>query len=112
MEVRATVKFVKMSPRKIRLVVDAVRGMPANQAIAMLRHMPQKAAFEVGKAVKSALANAETNYNLSPDDMFVSRISADEGPTQKRYRPRSRGRVSPILRRSSHISVVLDEQGQ
>ncbi len=112
MEVRATAKYIKISPRKVRLVVNAVRGMPVNDAMAMLQHMPQKAAVEVGKVVKSAVANAENNYNLDPDDLFVASISADEGPTQKRYRPRSRGRVSPILKRSSHINVVLDETGQ
>jgi large subunit ribosomal protein L22 len=112
MEVRANVKHVKISPRKVRLVVDTVRGMPAGEAIVLLRHMPQKAAFEVGKMLKSALANAENNYNLSPDTMYVARIAATEGPTTKRFRPRSRGRVSPILHRSSHINVVLDEIGQ
>lgn len=112
MEVRATAKYIKISSRKVRLVVDLVRGLPVEEAMSLLQHMPQRAAVEVNKAVKSAVANAENNYNLSPEDLFVSRISADEGPTQKRYRPRSRGRVSPILKRSSHISVVLDELGQ
>ncbi|MCL5026594.1 MAG: 50S ribosomal protein L22 [Chloroflexi bacterium] len=112
MEVRATAKYIKISSRKVRLVVDLVRGLPVEEAMSLLQHMPQRAAVEVNKAVKSAVANAENNYNLSFRPLFVSRISADEGPTQKRYRPRSRGRVSPILKRSSHISVVLDELGQ
>ncbi len=112
MEVRATAKYIKISPRKVRLVVNLVRGLPAIQAMDMLQHMPQRAAVEVGKVVKSAVANAENNYNLDPEDLFISLITADEGPTQKRFRPRSRGRVSPILKRSSHISVVLDELGQ
>ena len=110
MEVKATAKYVRMSPRKVRLVVGAVRGKPVNEALATLDFLPNAAARAVAKVVKSAAANAENNYQLSPDDLYITRIYADEGPTLKRFRPRARGRVSPILKRSSHITVVVGEK--
>lgn len=108
--VRATAKYIRISPRKVRLVVDAVRGKRVNDALAMLRFMPQKSAREVYKVIQSAAANAENNYGLDPEDLYVSRIYADEGPTLKRYRPRAHGRVSPLLKRSSHITAVVSER--
>ncbi len=110
MEVTATSKYIRISPRKVRLVVDTVRGKPVEQAIAMLRFMPQKAAKEVGKTVASALANAENNYTLDAEDLYVARIAADKGPTLKRSRPRAHGRVSPLLSRSTNITVVLSDR--
>ncbi len=110
MEVRAVAKYVRMSPRKVRLVVDAVRGKPVTEAEAMLRFMPQIAAKAVGKVVHSALANAENNYMLDAEDLYIARIAADSGPTLKRFRPRAHGRVSPLLKRSTNITVVLDEK--
>ncbi|MGQ9674888.1 MAG: 50S ribosomal protein L22 [Chloroflexota bacterium] len=110
MEVKATAKYVRMSPRKVRLVVGAVRGKPVNEALATLDFLPNAAARAVAKVVKSAAANAENNYQLSPDELYITRIYADEGPTLKRFRPRARGRVSPILKRSSHITVVVGEK--
>ena len=110
MEVRSTAKYIRLSPRKIRLIVDAVRGKPANHALAVLELMPQRAAREVWKVVKSAVANAENNHELDPVDLYIKRIYADGGPTLKRFRPRAHGRASPILHRSSHITVVVDER--
>lgn len=110
MQVSATAKYIRVSPRKVRLVVDAIRGKPVAEALAVLQYLPQQAAKEVAKVVKSAAANAENNYNLSPEDLYVSAVSANEGPTLKRFRPRAHGRVSPILKRSSHITVVIGEK--
>jgi large subunit ribosomal protein L22 len=110
MEVKAVAKYIRTSPRKVRLVVDLVRGRPVVEALALLRFMPQAAAQDVAKVVKSAVANAEQNKHMAAEDLFISRIMADEGPTLKRFRPRSHGRSSPILKRSSHITVVVDEK--
>ena len=110
MEVRAVAKYIHTSPRKVRLVVDLVRGRPVNEALSLLRFMPQSAAQDVAKVVKSAVANAEQNKHLSAEDLYISRIVADEGPTMKRFRARAHGRASPILKRSTHITVVVDEK--
>ncbi len=110
MEVRATAKYIRTSPQKVCLVVDAIRGKGASEAMAMLRFMPQGAAKDVYKVVKSAVANAENNFNLSPEDLYVAVATADEGPVIKRFRPRAHGRVSPVLKRSSHITVVVGEK--
>jgi large subunit ribosomal protein L22 len=110
METRAIAKYIHTSSRKVRLVVDLVRGRPVTEALTMLRFMPQAAAQEVAKVVKSAVANAEQNNHMSAEDLYIVRITADEGPTMKRFRPRAHGRSSPILKRSTHISVVVDEK--
>jgi large subunit ribosomal protein L22 len=99
-----------MSPRKVRLVVDLVRGKPVNEALALLRFTPKSAAVVLEKLVRSAVANAENNYTLDAEDLYIARIAADTGPTQKRFRPRAHGRVSPLLKRSTNITVVLDER--
>lgn len=111
MESSATEKYVRMSPRKVRLIADAVRGKPVRDALAMLRLMPQVSAKAVHKAVTSALANAENNQALDADDLLVAKITADDGPTLKRFRPRAHGRVSPLLKRSTNLTVVLAEKG-
>ncbi|NOZ49554.1 MAG: 50S ribosomal protein L22 [Chloroflexi bacterium] len=108
--VRAQRKYVGISAQKVRLIIDLVRGMRAMDAIDMLSHMTQAAAQEVHKVVKSAIANAEENESMAPEDMWIQAIYADEGPTAKRFRPGARGRVKPVLRRSSHITVVLEER--
>lgn len=110
MEVRATSKYIRMSPRKVRLVVDSIRGKPVAQAMAQLRFMPQAAALPVYQTLHSAVANAENNYALDPADLYVRAIVADKGPTLKRGRPKSRGRYGPVLKRSSHITVVVGEK--
>jgi len=99
-----------MSPRKARLVADAIRGKPVEQALALLAVMPQSAAKVVDKAVRSAMASAENNYMLETDELRVSSISAEVGPTLKRHRPRAHGRVSPLLKRSTHVTVVLSDK--
>lgn len=109
-EVRAVTKYVRMSPHKVRLVVDLVRGRDVNEALTILRFTPKAAARVVAKTIASAAANAEENYGLSASDLYVAQIMADEGPTLKRGRPGARGRFKPILKRSSHITVVLSEK--
>ena len=108
--VRAITRFVPMSPRKVRLVVDTVRGLGANDALAVLKFMPKAAAEPVSKAIRSAIANAEENQGWTRDDLYVSEIKADEGPRRQWRRFGARGRFKPILKRSSHITVVLTER--
>jgi len=110
MEVRAVAKDTGVSPRKVRLLVDMVRGRKVDEALTMLRFMPSPRARLLAKVIKSAAANAESVFQMSPSDLKIVRIFADEARTLKRYRPRARGRVGPILKRSSHITVVVAEQ--
>lgn len=110
MQVRAIAKSVGMSARKIKPVVDAVRGKKVEEALTLLRFITTPAAREVARVVKSAAANAENNMQMSPGDLRIVAISADQGRSLKRIRPRSRGRASPILKRQSHITVVVDEE--
>jgi large subunit ribosomal protein L22 len=110
LEVMAVSKYIRMSPRKVRLVVDLVRGKGAVEALAMLRLLPKAASRPVSKAISSAVANAEENYGLSRDDLYITRITADAGPSLRRRRFGARGRYKPILRRSAHVTVVLSER--
>lgn len=110
MEARAIAKYLDISPRKARLVVDAVRGRPVKQALAMLEFMPNKSARHVRKVIQSAAANAENNYAMDVESLYVSTIFVDEGPTQRRFRPRAHGRVSPLLKRSSHVTAIVAEK--
>ena len=110
MEVRAIAKDTGVSPRKVRLLVDMVRGKKVDEALTLLRFAPTPTALVVAKVIKSAAANAENNYQMTPSDLTIVSIFADEARTSKRFRPRSRGRVSPILKRSSHITVTVAEQ--
>ena len=113
-EVRAIVRHIPMSTQKVRLVVNAVRGMDASKALDTLRFMPQAAAEPVFKLISSAVANAEENYGLEMDELVVSEIWADDGPRHRKAphggRFAGRGRFRPIVRRSSHITVVLAER--
>jgi len=111
MEAKAIAKGIDVSPRKARLVADVVRGRTVQEALAMLQFMPQKSARPVRKVIQSAAANAENNYSMDADLLFVSQIYVNEGPTQRRFRPRAHGRVSPLLKRSSHITAVVAEKG-
>ena len=106
-EVRAQAKYIHMSSKKVKLIVDLVRGKRVNEALNVLRFSTRSAARAVSKVIGSAAANAEENYGLSRDDLYIARIYADEGPTSKRARFGARGRFKPILRRSSHITVIL-----
>jgi large subunit ribosomal protein L22 len=110
MEVRAITRNVRVSPRKARLVCDAVRGKDVRQAMAILRFLPQKSAPIIAKTLKSASANAENNYDLDPDALYVKFIFADDAPQMKRGEFRARGRFNRILKRSCHITVVVEER--
>lgn len=110
MEVRAVTKYVGISPQKTRWVIDQVRGMNAEQALSVLRYMPQSAASPVAKTIASALANAVENIGLAREDMYIATIMADGAPLRKWRRFGARGRFKPIIRRSSHITVILEEQ--
>jgi large subunit ribosomal protein L22 len=109
---KASAKNVRISPRKVRLVVDTVRGKSVSQAMNILMFTRKKAAKPVQKLLRSAVANANENDGISEvDDLFIDRIMVDEGPTLKRYTPRARGRATPIHKRTSHIQIVLRERG-
>ena len=105
--VRASARYVRTSPRKVRLVADQVRGMPVEDARALLRFSPKGAARDVAKLLDSATANAENNHDLVADELRISEIYVNEGPTLRRWRPRARGRATKIDRRTSHLSVAL-----
>ena len=111
MEVRATARYVTTSPYKLRPIVDTVRGKKVDEALTILRFLRSPAARTVAKVVKSAAANAENNFEMTPADLRIVKIFVDEGRTLKRYRAGPRGRVKPILKRSSHITVVVEEEG-
>ncbi len=111
MEVKAIARFIRISPRKVRLVADIVRGMDAPAAVLQLQFIKKRAAIPVGKLLKSAMANAENNFKLNPSEMFVKQIMVDGGPVLKRFRARAFGRAAPIRKRSSHITIVLDKRG-
>ena len=104
---RAQARFVRVTPQKARRVIDLIRGLPASDAQALLRFAPQGASEPIGKVLDSAIANASNNYNLDPRTLVVSEAFVDEGPTMKRFRPRAQGRASQILKRTSHITVVV-----
>jgi ribosomal protein L22 len=105
--VRASARYVRIAPRKARLVADQVRGLQIDDARSLLRFSTRSAARDVAKLLDSAAANAENNHDLVADDLKVSEITVNEGPTLKRYRPRALGRATPIHKRTSHISVAL-----
>lgn len=109
MQVKSTAKYLRISPQKARLVTDLVRGQKAIVAIDSLRFTDKKAADFIKNGIKSALANAENNYGLDRDNMFIYSITADEGPVFKRYRPRARGSSDVIRKKTTHITIVLDE---
>jgi ribosomal protein L22 len=105
--VRASARYVRVAPRKVRLIADQVRGLHIEKARALLQFSPRGAAEDIHKLIDSAAANAENNHDLVGDEMKVSSITVDEGPTLKRFRPRALGRATPIHKRTSHIAVAL-----
>tara|TARA_B100000315_G_scaffold253711_1_gene293123 strand:- start:899 stop:1246 length:348 start_codon:yes stop_codon:yes gene_type:complete len=112
MQVRAIAKYVRVSPQKCRLVADQVRRLPVGQALELLQFSPRKAAAPIRKTLESAIANAEHNQGLDIDELRVDTITIDEGPVLKRWRPRAKGRATPVIKRTSHITVgVSDENG-
>ncbi len=110
-DVQAVAKFVRISPRKARLVADHIRGRSVPEARSILAFTPRAAAHEIDKVLRSAVANAESNPNLhwNGDDLYVKAVFVDEGPTIKRWRARARGRVNRIFKRTCHITVKLDQ---
>jgi len=110
-DIQAKIRFLPQSAQKVRMVIDLVRGKDANEALEMLRFVNKRAALPVLKLVSSAVANAEENFGVSRDDLYIATITADEAPTRKWRRFGARGRFKPILRRNSHLTVVLRERG-
>ncbi|MCG8473039.1 MAG: 50S ribosomal protein L22 [Desulfobacterales bacterium] len=110
MEVKAVARYVRISPLKVRKIVGAVKGMPVEAGINSLKFMPQKAAAIVEKTLRSAVANADHNNELDVDALFIKNITVDQGPSLKRFRARARGRGSRILKKTSHITVVVADE--
>jgi large subunit ribosomal protein L22 len=110
MQAKAVARYVRIAPRKVRLVIDLIRGKQVGEAIAILKHTPKAASPVVEKVLLSAVANAEHNYEMNPDNLVIDKVVCDEGPTIKRFRPRAMGRASRINKRTSHITVVLSEK--
>jgi large subunit ribosomal protein L22 len=110
MEARAHARYVRVTPMKARRVVDVIRGMKADEAVAALRYAPMSAAEPVRKVLESAMANAENNEGLQPASLWISQAYVDEGPTVKRIRPRAQGRAYRIRKRTSHITVVVESR--
>ncbi|MFC1883935.1 50S ribosomal protein L22 [Thermodesulfobacteriota bacterium] len=109
METRAVAKHIRISPRKVRLIMDEIRGKKVGEALNMLSFAPQKGARILKKLVESAVANAVENSGLNADSLYIHRIYADQGPTLKRWRPRALGRATRIRKRTSHLTVILGE---
>lgn len=107
---RAQVKFVRISPRKVQIVCDLIRGKDTDYAAAILEHTPKAGCEHVGKVLKSACANAENNFEMDPENLYVLQAYADAGPTLKRGQPRAHGRMFRINKRTSHITVVVAEK--
>ena len=110
MEIRSTYRYARISPFKVREVTREIQGLPVSAALDLLAFTPKKAAFLIGKTLKSAIANAENNANLNPDGLVVKEATVGEGPTLKRIMARARGSASRILKRTSHIRIVLSDE--
>lgn len=110
MEARAVAKYIRVSPRKARLVMDLIRGKDVGTAKGILRNTPNKAAKLIEKVLNSAVANAENNHEMVAEELFVAKGFIDEGPTLKRFRPRSMGSATRIRKRTSHITIVVSER--
>jgi large subunit ribosomal protein L22 len=111
-QVRAVAKYIRTSPRKMRLVADLIRGKSAQEAWNILEFTPKRATGPMKKCLESALANAQNNNDIPPDSLVVHRVMVDEGPTLKRFMPRARGRASAIKKRTSHITIVVAPKGE
>ena len=110
MEARAVLKYARISPRKVKIVMDLIRNQDADKAMAILRFTPKAACEYLEKLLKSAIANAENNNGMNPDNLFIEECYADKGPTMKRIQPRAQGRAYRIDKRTSHITIVLNER--
>lgn len=109
MEAKAVGSYIRISPQKARLVADVVRGMNADKAITTLRFMPKKGAVILRKIIESAVANASQDDQIDVDNLFIKKVTVDGGPSLKRIRPRAMGRATGVIKRTSHITVILDE---
>jgi len=109
MEARAVARFIRISPQKARLIMDEVRGKKVDEAIRLLSFSPKKGARIIKKLINSAVANAEANKEVDVDTLYIKRVYADQGPIMKRFQPRAMGRASRIKKRTSHLTVILDE---
>jgi large subunit ribosomal protein L22 len=110
MEVKAVARYVRIPPQKVRLIMDEVRGKKVEAALRALTFSPQKGARLLRKLINSAVANAEANKEVDVDTLFIKKIFADQGPTMKRFRPRAMGRATRVIKRMSHLTVILDEE--
>jgi large subunit ribosomal protein L22 len=110
MESSAIAKYIRISPRKVRLIMDELRGRKVEEALNMLSFTPQKGGRILKKLINSAVANAQQNSGVDVDKLFIHRIFADEGPTLKRFSPRAQGRATRILKRTSHLTVILNDK--
>lgn len=110
MEAKAVARYIRISPRKCRIVIDLIRGKSVKDALNILKFVPKRASKPIEKVVRSAAANAEHNFNMNKDNLVISAAYVDGGPTLKRFHPRQRGQAFPILKRSSHITVVVKEK--
>lgn len=110
MEAKAVAKHIRISPRKMKPIADMVRGKNANEAVAILKFTPRKGARLLKKVIESAMANAENNHGMDQESLYIAEVYANQGPTMKRWKAGSMGRANPILRRTSHIGVVLKEK--
>ena len=109
-EVKATAKYIRIAPRKVRIVMNLVRGKSVADALAILKFTPKVGADAVEKVLRSAIANAENNFDMDVDRLFISSAFVDQGPTLKRIHPRSRGQAFKILKHTSHITVAVTEK--
>lgn len=109
-EVKATAKYIRIAPRKVRIVMNLVRGKSVADALAILKFTPKVGADAVEKVLRSAIANAENNFDMDVDRLFISSAFVDQGPTLKRIHPRSRGQAFKILKHTSHITVTVNEK--
>lgn len=109
LEVKAVEKFIRVAPRKVRLVADLIREKAIEEAVDILTFTPKRAAIAVKKAIQSAVANAIENNDIKEDDLFIFKIFVDEGPTLKRFMPRARGRATKIRKRTSHLTVIVSD---
>ncbi|HBK84564.1 MAG TPA: 50S ribosomal protein L22 [Firmicutes bacterium] len=110
MEAKAVAKYIRIAPRKARIVIDLIRGKSVSEAVNILRYTPKVASQPIEKVIRSAVANAEHNYDMNADELYVAEARVDAGPVIKRYRPRAQGRIYPVLKRSCHITIVVKER--
>lgn len=110
MQARAVARYVRISPHKVRQVVDLIRGRGVDEALAILKHTPKRASVPVAKVIKSAAANAEHNYDMDRDRLYIAKAYVDQGPTIKRWQARAFGRADLLRSRTSHITIVVEEK--